>query len=124
MWFERISQTRQPNLLIVGHERATQAAMLRILPSLAAPVHSVALPGQLELPDRGAGTLVLHNVVALSHDQQQQLLHWLEERSGTCVVSTATPDVFADVERGAFSDHLYYRLNIVLEKVGVSGELV
>jgi Sigma-54 interaction domain len=119
MWYQRISQTRHPNLLIVGDERATQAATLRLIPWLPTPVRAFTLPGRLVLPDPDQGTLVLHNVSALDREQQHQLMRWLEKRTGASpIVSTAPLSVFAGVEGGTFSEGLYYRLNIILETVG------
>lgn len=58
------------------------------------------------------GTLILHEVGALPHDDQRQLLEWLEPAARRVqVISTTSASLFPRVEVGAFSDVLYYRLN-------------
>jgi hypothetical protein len=42
------------------------------------------------------------------------LLEWLNDRSGSArVIATSARSVFPNVQRGLFSDSLYYRLNTV-----------
>jgi transcriptional regulator of aromatic amino acid metabolism len=77
-------------------------------------------PGDLlELPpEEDTGTLILHEVGALMHDDQLRLLEWLEQSEGrTRVVSTASSSLFARVEAGLFIEKLYYRLNTVTVNV-------
>jgi transcriptional regulator of aromatic amino acid metabolism len=73
-------------------------------------------PGdQLVLPPvDDTGTLILHEVGSLGHDDQVRLLAWLDQSAGrTRVVSTASASLFARVEAGFFLEKLYYRLNTV-----------
>jgi transcriptional regulator of acetoin/glycerol metabolism len=77
-------------------------------------------PGQpLELPAAGrATTLILHDVNQLTIAAQEAVLRWLDLSAGRIwVVSTSTEPLWPQVESGAFSDTLYYRLNIVCVRV-------
>jgi hypothetical protein len=70
-------------------------------------------PGQrLVLPPVARlSTLILHDVGALSFDDQRRLTDWLERAAGrTQVVSTTQSSLFPRVETGMFVDTLYYRL--------------
>ena len=70
-------------------------------------------PGQrLVLPPVARlSTLILHDVGALSFDDQRRLTDWLERAAGrTQVVSTTRTSLFPRVEAGTFVDTLYYRL--------------
>ena len=83
-------------------------------------------PGeQLVLPSAAdTGTLILHEVGALTHDDQVRLLAWLDQSEGrTRVVSTATASLFARVEAGLFFERLYYRLNTVSLNVAPGSEI-
>ena len=80
-------------------------------------------PGeQLVLPSsEDTGTLILHEVSSLPHDDQVRLLAWLDESAGrTRVVSTTSASLFARVEAGSFLEKLYYRLNTVTVNVADS----
>lgn len=82
-------------------------------------------PGdRLMLPSAdGTGTLFLHEVGSLSHDDQVRLLGWLDRAEGrTRVVSTSTTSLFARVEAGLFIEKLYYRLNTVSINVSRASE--
>ena len=70
-------------------------------------------------PVTSSGTLILHEVGALTEDDQLRLLAWLEQIDGrTRVVSTTAESLFARVEAGLFIEALYYRLNTVSITVG------
>jgi DNA-binding NtrC family response regulator len=60
------------------------------------------------------GTLILHDVSALTPDEQRQLLEWLDWDGGrTQVVSTTPVSLAPRVQAGTFIEWLYYRLNTV-----------
>ena len=83
-------------------------------------------PGeQLVLPSAAdTGTLILHEVGSLTHDDQLRLLTWLDQSAGrTRVVSTASASLFARVEAGLFVEKLYYRLNTVSLNVAPGSEI-
>ena len=98
------------NLLLTGLSGASRD---RFELSLARGAVNTWEPGKpLVLPS--AGTLFLHEVGALTHDDQLRLLAWLERNTGrTRVICTASASLFAEVEAGRFIDTLYYRLNTV-----------
>jgi hypothetical protein len=103
------------NLLLVG----TPGTIRIIIEMLWLELHEPILtwrPGQrLELPDRGrVGTLVLHDVHALTASEQRRVLDWLDQTGGQIrVVSTTGSPLWRRVKAGAFDDVLYYRLNTV-----------
>jgi len=58
--------------------------------------------------------MILHDVGALTLEEQRRLLDWLLETTGrTRVVSTTSGPLLPLVEVGLFLDTLYYRLNTV-----------
>ncbi len=102
------------NMLLIGVNGASrdlvEASLVGLgLVSRWEPGDKLVLPSQNE-----TGTLILHEVGALTHDDQLKLLSWLEQSAGrTRVVSTASGSLFARVEAGAVLETLYYRLNTV-----------
>ena len=83
-------------------------------------------PGELLVLPSAAdtGTLILHEVGSLTHDDQVRLLAWLDQSAGrTRVVSTASASLFARVEAGLFLERLYYRLNTVSLNVAPGSEI-
>ena len=79
----------------------------------AQPVHCCQLPGYLDLPLAGNGTLVLTNAWALTLDQQIELYDWLDTRRAVQVVSVTSKPLWPLVEQGRFLEGLFYRLNVV-----------
>ncbi len=66
------------------------------------------------MPALQAGTLILNDLEQLSAAGQRRLQQWLVDGNGvTRVISTASAPLFALVQRKAFPDALYYRLNTV-----------
>jgi hypothetical protein len=114
-----IAQFHRLNLLVVGSSsEMTDLLIQQLTPEFQTPICICVFPGPLLLPDDDAGTLVLRGVDAIDGDQQQQLLTWLDDNAGrTQVVSVASHDIFAGVERGTFAAGLYYRLNTVMELI-------
>jgi transcriptional regulator of acetoin/glycerol metabolism len=108
------------NLLLNGVNSANRE---RIEGSLVRPRRPITRwqPGEpLVLPSSAStGTLILHDVGLLPHDDQLRLLTWLEHSAGrTRVVCTTSASLYDHVEAGAFNETLYYRLNILLVDVG------
>ena len=103
------------NLLVVGAGGMTRNVVGMLLRDRDEPIASWA-PGerlQLSALARG-GTVVLHEVGALSHDDQVHLLDWLEHAvARTQVISTTSRPLLAQVQRGAFLETLFYRLNTI-----------
>jgi molybdopterin biosynthesis enzyme len=111
--------TWYPNLLIGGLPEATAAALeaLRNVfrPVIASWTGGTALPMP---PSSGVQTLILHDVEQLSPDDQQQLLAWLQQDSGSVqVVATTSRPLLELVESAQFNPSLYYLLNVVYLKL-------
>lgn len=112
-------QLKRTNLLVVGDPDATGAVLERLRLGPRETVTSWR-PGQpLDLPPPGrATTLILHDVDQLTVAAQDAVLRWLDQSAGRIwVVSTSAEPLWPQVDAGAFSDVLYYRLNIVCLRV-------
>ena len=111
---------RHPNVLIAGPSAALAAAISEIYPLLRPPVTSVRIDRHAVLHlTLAPGTVILRNIAALNRVEQERLRDWLARMSATTqVVATSTTPVFPLVERGAFLDSLYYRLNMTYFEVG------
>ena len=103
------------NLLLIGVDAASRDQIEASLIPLRGPVTKWAPGTRLALPSADArGTLLLHEVGSLTHDEQVRLLSWLEQTAGrTRVVCTASSSLYALVEAKKFIHTLYYRLNTV-----------
>jgi hypothetical protein len=108
----------KPNLLLEGPEPQLEAALTSLIPFLSHPLVTWCggIPGAL--PADHSGTLVVRQVDSLDGDQQQRLSRWLDDTIGRVqVIATTSEPLFEMVERGAFCDTLYYRLNVVRVEV-------
>ena len=112
------------NLLLIGVNIAGRDRVEASLGGLG-PVSRWEPGEQLVLPPAAdTGTLILHEVGSLTHDDQVRLLAWLDQSAGrTRVVSTASASLFARVEAGLFIDRLYYRLNTVSLNVAPGSDI-
>ncbi len=112
------------NTLFIGVNRArrdqVEASLVGLgLVSRWEPGDRLTLPSTTD-----TGTLILHEVGALTLDEQLQLLDWLDQSAGrTRVVSTSPDSLFALVEAGLFLEKLYYRLNTVSHNLAPGSEL-
>jgi hypothetical protein len=99
----RLARSAGVNLLIVVPERANGFADL-LMPELATPVVAWRPGERLMLPQPAqTGTLLLHNVGALSLLDQRFLVEWLERAAGrTQVVSTTPVAMLPLVQAGTF----------------------
>jgi hypothetical protein len=104
---------RSANLLLIGPDAATSEFLAPLMASLASPV--VCCDGaEPEFPNGPVGSLIVRDVGKLTRVHQQQLLEWLSDRTRSArVIATSARPVFPSVQRGLFSDDLYYRLNTV-----------
>jgi Sigma-54 interaction domain len=102
------------NLLLVGVDGVVWNVLGTLLLDLQDPI-TTWMPGQpLVLPPPSqAGTLILHDLGQMTHEEQLRLLGWLEQAGRTQVVSTAASPVLPRVRTGEFLETLYYRLNTV-----------
>ena len=114
-----ILEKARVNLLLIGLRRKTSLVLRRIEPSLTPPVMLVRA-GHLVLPERAAGTLVIHDVDLLTHQEQNALNGWVVSHPEQQVIATASGPLFPLVARNRFSDVLFYRLNTLTVIVGVS----
>ena len=109
------------NLLLTGGDVVVQSVLETLLSNSDQPIASW-WPGQrLVLPAmQRPAMMILHDVGALGVEDQLQLLEWLERDIGrTKVVSTTPAPLMPLVEKGAFNDILYYRLNTVSIEISV-----
>lgn len=102
------------NALLCGPPAALEAPLFRLRVHLPTPLHAWSGSGEWSLPCVSAGTLVLEHVAACSLEQQRALLQWLDAAARPVqVITTTDRPLFDLVERGAFLESLYYRLNTV-----------
>jgi DNA-binding NtrC family response regulator len=105
---------RRPNLMVdctTGHAEDVLGQLRAIC---AGPFHQCRLPGPLELPQASQGTLLLHDVAALTIAQQVALFDWLHQRQGGMqVVSVTQKRLMGMVCDGRFLEGLFYRLNTI-----------
>ncbi len=107
------SDARRPNLLIACDRPWIAAAIGQLRVLCAHPFTAVQLPGVLNLPQAPGGTLVLHDVAALSVEQQIDLFDWIGARRDVQVVSITEGPLRSLVEDGRFLEGLFLRLNTV-----------
>jgi len=112
-WLAIMQKTRV-NGLLVGAAPVTDAVLRALMTSLSQPLLERWHDGTPWDGDQQLHTLVLHDVLALSHREQRSLFAWINGPGRSCrVVSVACLPVFPLVEDGDFLASLYYRLNVV-----------
>ena len=117
----RILRAHPHNVLLEGPVDATDAALGLLRPHIREPLLRHVPHGALDLPQRETRGLILRNVSTLTADDQTKLLMWLgDEGAHTQVVSTTDYPLFPLVAHGLFDAALYYRLNVVLLRLGNS----
>jgi len=117
----KVLRKHRCNVLVEGDGAATNTVLGLLLPYTREAVvwHRPYAP--VELPDRATNTFILRNAASLSASDQQRLLDWLGGTGWrTQVISTAESPLFTLVECGLFDAVLYYRLNVMLLRVGVN----
>src|SRR5262249_51614931 len=68
-----------------------------------------------EAPTEPVGTLVIREIARMTADSQKQLVEWLNDPDRSVrIIATSARSVFDEVDRGRFSDLLYYRINTVM----------
>jgi hypothetical protein len=104
-----------PNVLITGTPAATAIALQEISTCLRPPVERWRPGDAWNLsPVTSTKTLILMDAASMSPSDQERFLEWLRRNEGATQVITITPvPLYALVDRGAFSDLLYYYLNLV-----------
>ncbi len=111
------------NVLIEGPRQAVDSALGLVERSLSGVVVRRHPEEPLDLTlcqfDRGRNrTLILEDVTGLTPDEQARLRQWMDDFGLPRIISTSSARVFALVERGLFDPALYYRLNVLLVRVG------
>ncbi|HEY7291960.1 MAG TPA: sigma 54-interacting transcriptional regulator [Vicinamibacterales bacterium] len=106
---------RRPNLLVDCVDGAADGVLEQLRALCPAPFHYRPLPGGLDLPIDAHGTLVLHEVGALTIAQQVELFDWLQHhrRGSMQVVSVTARRLMSLVCEGRFLEGLFYRLNTI-----------
>jgi hypothetical protein len=86
------------------------------------PLHLAVIPGTLDLPLGDRGTLVMHDVSALTVAQQITFYDWMTPRSATMqVIAITTQPLAPKMESGGFLQALLNRLTAVQATVGRAG---
>jgi hypothetical protein len=112
-------RTAWANVLLKGIDSVTDGILDTLRPDLCVPV-ATWRPGERPWlpPVARCGTMILHDVGALTLEEQYRLMVWLQETAGgTRVVSTTSAPLLPLVEVGAFLDTLYYRLNTIYMEI-------
>ena len=110
-----LARVTRTNLLVVGDDDVVASLITSLWPSLAPPIF-VRQRGerfQLSPTSPPVGTIVVHDVDTLTRHEQDALYHWMAGNGRTQVVSTASKSLQPLLQAGAFSEGLYYRLNVV-----------
>jgi hypothetical protein len=107
--------TRQhPNILLVGPETFTDAALKLIEPLVHHPIAWWVPDAQESVPAGAFATLIIGRVDAADPEQQHDLCEWFDGCKGRVqVVSTSFTPLFPLIQEGTFLEALYYRLNHV-----------
>jgi Sigma-54 interaction domain len=103
----------RPNLLLIGPDAVVGECLDRLITSMVPPVQFCdgAAPDFMHVPIR---SLIVRDVERLDRADQERLIEWLNRHDGYArVIATSARPIFPHVERGEFSDALYYRINTV-----------
>jgi hypothetical protein len=107
------------NVLVEGPAAVVDEVLLMLRPHLREPLVRDLAHAPLDLPDHATKPIILRNVSALTGDDQGRLMAWLQGAGlGAQVVSTTERPLFARVAQGLFDEALYYRLNVLLLRIG------
>jgi hypothetical protein len=101
-------------MLVVCSETEVRAVFERVRDLWGLPFSVCLLPGPLDLPASGTGTLFLHDIAALTPPQQIALYDWLSTKGREAqVVSMTASQMLPLVQAGQFLEGLFYRLNTI-----------
>jgi hypothetical protein len=103
------------NILLVGPPQLTRTCVQALAAQFCTPIVTIRPGLPLMLPSVGeAGTLIVNDLAALSAEDQQRLLEWLNcPNRQTRVISTSPTALVTKMAEGKFVEALYYRLNTV-----------
>ena len=120
-----LARSCRANLLIVGAEQAVSTFVCELWSAFDEPLMMRRIGGPLRLPPSSepVGTMIILGVETLSQADQRALEDWLVLREGrTRLISTSSASLMPRIEAGAFSDALYYRLNVVYIDLNTGAE--
>jgi len=110
--------TTGANVLLEGDRHQTDAAILHLLPHLRTPIYYRRTGDELALLNEC--TVILRDVDTLCEGEQRQLYDWLVRKPDSVqTVSTTESPLFSLVQDGQFESDLYYRLNVILLRLGL-----
>jgi hypothetical protein len=111
--------TTGANVLLEGDRRQTDVAILHLLPHLRTPIYYRRTGDELALLNEC--TVILRDVDTLRETEQRQLYDWLVRKPDSVqTVSTTESPLFSLVQDGQFELDLYYRLNVILLRLGLA----
>jgi hypothetical protein len=112
----------RPNVLIQCPVTAIPALIDRLSLRAEPPLHLAVVLDNLDLPVGDRGTLVIHDVSALTVAQQLTLYDWMTPRTATMQVIAITSQPLAPkMESGGFLQALLNRLTAVQATAGRAG---
>ena len=109
-------RTAHANPLLVGAEAAVVDILDGLRPSCRQPVETCEVGSFLALsPPSQTGTLILRDVGNLTQEGQRRLMKWLDDNvhDRIQVITTNAAALWPQVRDGAFTEALYYRLNVI-----------
>ena len=96
------------NLLLIGVDGTVWNVLGTPVGSSRADRHLVSRSAVRPSASGRIGTLILHDIGALTPDEQRHLLKWLEQAAGrTQIISTASAPLPPAVKAGTFPENLY-----------------
>jgi hypothetical protein len=109
-----VARRERTNVFLIGSAARCDDVIATLGPDLSAPIVVCRARSGLILPPPAmVTTLIVRDVDALVRADQVRLLDWLGHAVAVKVISTATASLLPCIERGAFLDSLYYRLNTI-----------
>ncbi|OFV93061.1 MAG: hypothetical protein A3G76_07960 [Acidobacteria bacterium RIFCSPLOWO2_12_FULL_65_11] len=110
-----ILSTHHPNILVFAPGLPAEGVIQELTPVLRPPLRYWDVAAAMSWPVNAAGSLIVRDVAALDATEQRNLHLWLNQRPAerTQVLSVTPVPLFPLMERGAFLDALYYRLNVL-----------
>jgi hypothetical protein len=109
-------RTAHPNVLLVGAEAAVVNVLDGLRPNCRQPIETREAGSTLSLPSPSqSGALILRDVGNLTQESQRCLMEWLDNSVHDRIQVIATNDaaLWPQVRDGAFTEALYYRLNVI-----------
>jgi hypothetical protein len=106
-----ILRRSHPNMLLVGDDDAVERLLERVCPFLVRPIACWRPRENATRPTTSFRTLIVRGIDDLRLSQCASLT---DVNADVQVISTTRAPLFPAVQRGAFPDGLYYRLNVVV----------